>query len=180
MLSVWRGNPTSSHLLHAWHWPEQRKSSWAGSGLIPSYHLPLKKDFTEFVLPPASIVENYFNFISLHWLPSLWVMALHILAPHVSAARQRLSMTWICLFSISRDFLSTIVERDKEWKCPNVYSFLQQKIQNMFLVTPQDRLLGSTATTDAKKSAWDRTSRKSQTQIRATQVCTSLNKTELK
>lgn len=120
------------------------------------------------------------KFISLLWLLPYRVMALHILAPHKSAGRQRLSMTGICPSSISRELLSAIVERNKEWKCPNVYNFLQHKIQNMFLVIPQDRLFRSTTMTDVRKSASDRTSRKSQTQIRAKQVCTSLNKTELK
>lgn len=54
--------------------------------------------------------------------------------------RQRRCVTWVCLFSISRELLSAMVERNKDWKCPNLYDFLQNNIKNMFLVIPQDSL----------------------------------------
>lgn len=41
-----------------------------------------------------------------------------------------------CLSSISRKLLSAVVERNKEWKCPSFYDFLQNNIRNLFLVIP--------------------------------------------
>lgn len=59
------------------------KSCWKGPGLISSCHLPLKKDFTEFVHPPASTVEMAPTLspssgypYSESWLCTCWLLTL--------------------------------------------------------------------------------------------------------